>query len=268
MLAAVKIPMNKTPQKLFVSLLAALLPICAFGQIEWNGSAKDSAWKNAANWSGGKAPTAADQIVVPASNDKLLVTGTENAIAGFKLESGVELTVQPQAVLQSVGGTANPNGLSFIEESGKLTVLGSLLIDQAIYCSDSTVTVSGNGRIGRASGLAFLQATQGVFTLNLEGDQAKIEELFILGGTAQININLVLGPGGMKPINGNILELGEGSVLTVDISKYQVTKDAALKLFSFSELKGKFASVKVIGGTGELKTDSGEITLTKIALKK
>ena len=255
------------PQKLLVSLLVGLLPVCAFGQIEWNGSAKDAAWKNASNWSGGKAPTAVDKIVVPASNDKLVVTGTENTIAGFKLESGVELTVQPQATLQVVKGSTNSNGLSFIEESGKLNVLGTLLLDQAIYVGDGTVTVSGNGRIGKASGMVFLQANNGVFTLNIEGDQAKIEELFILGGSAQININLILGPGGMKPIAVNILELGEGSVLTVDLSKYQVTQEAALKLFSFNALKGKFASVKVIGGTGELTTGSGDITLTKIVLK-
>jgi len=200
-------------------------------------------------------PTASDQVVISTPGAKVLMTGSDNAASGIRLDKDVSLTIQPQASFRLFKAASNPNGLSFIEEGGKLTVLGSLRLDQAIYCTDSTITVAGSGSVdkdGDETALAFLQANYGVFTLNMEGDKARIANLYILGGPTQVNMNLTLGSGGVNPIEVNILECGEGSILTVDMRKYDITKGAVLKLISFTEWKGKFATLNVVGGTGQI----------------
>ncbi|MEI8341219.1 MAG: hypothetical protein WCH43_06740 [Verrucomicrobiota bacterium] len=262
--------MKTLSKSIFISLLVMILPIGASAQVEWSGAGNDSAWQNAANWSGGKAPKASDQVVIATSGGKVLMTGNDNAASGFKMEKDVSLTIQPQASFQLVKGGSNPDGISFVAEGSKITVLGMLRMNQAIYFTDGTITVTGSGSVEKDSddtSLAFLQANNGVFTLNLEGDKARIANLLILGGPTQLNINLTLGPGGMNPIEVNILECGDGSTLTVDVSKYEGTKGTVLKLITFNAAKGKFANLKVVGGTAQIHCLEDAITLDNIVVK-
>ena len=253
-------------------LLAALVVVTAtshsiLGQEDkapgtnWTGDGDGKSWSQGSNWSTRHPPTAEE--IAETDGADIMVQGV-NKEAGLLKFSRTTLTVPADAELRVTGAD---NRISFLRNESELHVQGKLLLNTAIYFTNSTITVDGSGMIDRetAENQAFLQSN---LTLNLVGDKAQINNLLIFGGPAEITVNMTFGPAGINPVNASTLEIGENSTLTVDVSKYKPKSGGtSVALFTFRGIKGKFDTFNVTGGTGKLEYNDEDMTLSEIVVK-
>ncbi|MFZ4777845.1 MAG: hypothetical protein ACOYM3_20955, partial [Terrimicrobiaceae bacterium] len=175
------------------------------------------------------------------------------------------LTIEADAELKVVGRHGK---VCLITGESEICVHGKLLLSTALYFKKSAITVDGSGVIfPPTTTKGFLQMN---FTLNLVGDKAEINKLYMVGGQAEMNMNLTFGPSGIDPIDTKLLELGDMATLTVDVSKYKPNSNGtSVTLFTFKEGggTGQFATVNVTGGTGTIQYNAKDVTLSDIVVK-
>lgn len=230
----------------------------------WTGDGDGKSWSQGANWSTGHPPTAEEFVTVTA--EEVTVQGINNE-AGILSFSKTTLVIEAGAELHVAGGG---NGLSFITMESDIRVHGKLFLNTLLILEQSTITVDGSGLIHRETEKG--NAALVPFVLNLVGDKAAIKGLPRFGTVSdkpfEMNVNITLGPNGAESIDAQTLILKEGSILTVDVSKYKPKPGGApVILFTCEKLSGRFETANVTGGTGKIQYGATEVTLTDIVVK-
>ncbi|MEO8939840.1 MAG: hypothetical protein ABI453_04750, partial [Isosphaeraceae bacterium] len=217
----------------------------------WTG-ASDSAWTNAANWSGGQAPKAGDALVFPSGAARLV--SSNNFPAGTQFQA---------ITISGAGYTLGGNPLTLSDSLNSTYHSGSSLNAIDMTLGGGSVVVAPGGTLdlsGVLSGAGGLNLSGGG-NLSLTGSVANAYS----GTTVVASGTLVLAKQGVPAIPGD-LTIGDGSGTDLvralgddqiaDVSTLTINSTGLLDLNGYSDAIG---GLNMTGGS--VATGTGTLTL-------
>ncbi len=166
-----------------------LVTISAPGPKVWNGAGSTNNWSEAANWSGGIAPSAMDSVVFDATSTKNCVLDAHVSINALSLRSGYTGTV-------SLGGYT-------LECTSLVTAGGAINVGSDTLRVTGDADFSGLSAFDAGTGTIEIQATDKTASFT-HGDHAYHNLVLYARAAADVATVNVTG-GGTLDINGDLL---------------------------------------------------------------
>ena len=199
--------------------------------LTWTGES-DGAWANAANWgAAGRAPIAADDIVIPAGCPNMPALAGDVTVVNLTVEEGAALALSGRNL--TVNGNAALSGALVASGAEVISVVSNLTLASSFVPAQSTVRLAGvqAQTLTIAAGTVFATLDLGVGAVSVIGD-VKANSLTVgdgatafavtFGSGATVDVDSFTARGDAEKING-ALTAAEGGVWNLIASVPSVT---------------------------------------------
>ena len=199
--------------------------------LTWTGES-DGAWANAANWgAAGRAPIAADDIVIPAGCPNMPSLAGDVTVVNLTVEKGASLALSGRNL--TVNGNAAVSGALVASGAEVISVVSNLTLASSFVPAQSTVRLAGAQAqaLTIAAGTVFATLDLGVGAVSVIGD-VKANSLTVgdgatafavtFGSGATVDVDSFTARGDAEKISG-ALTAAEGGVWNLIASVPSVT---------------------------------------------